>query len=55
LPQQTNSSSSKPKEETTKLLIGVNNRLEELAVQDFLIIYNNERIVKTAYYLWFFF
>jgi len=54
LPQQTNSSSSKPKEETTKLLIGVNNRLEELAVQDFLIIYNNERIVKTAYYLWFF-
>jgi len=50
----TNNGPNTKKEEKTKLLTGSNNRVEELAIQDFLYIYNHERDKKTAYFLWFF-
>jgi len=54
LPPKEENVSNVKKNETTKLLTGKNNRFEELAIQDFLTVYNYERVKKTAYYLWFF-
>jgi len=54
LPPKDENASSNKKSETTKLLTGKNNRFEELAVQDFLTLYNYQRLTNVAYYLWFF-